>query len=726
MSRWTIPSIAVYLLIFLLSFRLLSDPDLGFHLKAGKWILENKAIPHHDISTYTVSTNEYIDLHWLFQVFVFQVYSATGYPGLSLLVTVLSLTLLCLLLLRNRMFKIPTFITCILLFFGYLIIEPRIMLRPEMLTFLYISVILIILDVYFYSRKNFLFFIPCIMLLWCNTQGLFVLGFILFLAYSISLTVKKKKLDRIFIFWMLLSIFTCLLNPYFFKGFTFPIELFTRFENENIFNQHIKEFSSIYHLKSFNTKEFLFLIFSTLTILLTIITWKRRKLHEFILLIIFLYLSFLAIRNIPLFIIIAFPVISSAWKEVHEKIRDHLKFKNGKVIRIGQYTIITLFTIITLGFTARIYTNDYYISNKSYNKTGMGIDTLQQPVMVTTFLIENNLNGRIINSLSFGGWLSWCIPQPVFIDARLEVIKEDLYHEVYDSWNGGLQRLIEKYHPDLMVYNYQVYYPWTEQLANNPEWRLIYIDGIAVVFAHQGYKTFMESPQTSSILSRLNLTQDLDVTKLRYVFNSGLLSNSGEWIDRFYKKYDYSANVLQNIGSFYYQTGDYYTAEVFLLYALQKSEGKNTSIYSALSEIYKETRNNPLLQAGKNNPEITREKIEDAVVYFNSGNKKYKEGNYMAAMADFTKSIELNPKYYKAYNNRAIIRAFALKQFTEAIHDFDTAIKLNPDYGDAYMGRGSVKFHMRDMEGACRDWQKSVATGNKQALKLIEQHCFGR
>ncbi|MGD0340769.1 MAG: hypothetical protein ABSA76_03560, partial [Bacteroidales bacterium] len=64
-SKWALPFIVVTIFITILSLRLLSDPDLGFHLKAGKWIVENGSFPSKDTFTYTVNNNDYTDLHWL-------------------------------------------------------------------------------------------------------------------------------------------------------------------------------------------------------------------------------------------------------------------------------------------------------------------------------------------------------------------------------------------------------------------------------------------------------------------------------------------------------------------------------------------------------------------------------------------------------------------------------------------------------------------------------------
>jgi len=233
-TKWIIPFILLVLLVSALSLKLLSDQDTGFHLKAGKWIIENLSFPQKDTFTYTVNNNDYIDLHWLFQITIYGIYKIFSYEGLSFFVMLLSLLLLFLLLLRNQINKIPINISCIVMLFGFLIIESRLMLRPEMLTFIYITGMLIILELFYKLQKKVLYLLPIIMLLWCNTQGLFILGIIIMGSYFISLLWKEKKINKKFLFWIIISVLACLINPYFIKGFVFPLELLTRFDNNNI------------------------------------------------------------------------------------------------------------------------------------------------------------------------------------------------------------------------------------------------------------------------------------------------------------------------------------------------------------------------------------------------------------------------------------------------------------------------------------------------------------
>jgi tetratricopeptide (TPR) repeat protein len=56
-------------------------------------------------------------------------------------------------------------------------------------------------------------------------------------------------------------------------------------------------------------------------------------------------------------------------------------------------------------------------------------------------------------------------------------------------------------------------------------------------------------------------------------------------------------------------------------------------------------------------------------------------------MDDYTKSIELNPKYAEAYINRGNILN-SEKRYDDAIRDFNKAIELRPDFPNSYFNRG--------------------------------------
>ena len=46
----------------------LTDPDFFWHLKVGQWIIDHRAIPTHDLFTYTVPDHRFVAHEWLSEV----------------------------------------------------------------------------------------------------------------------------------------------------------------------------------------------------------------------------------------------------------------------------------------------------------------------------------------------------------------------------------------------------------------------------------------------------------------------------------------------------------------------------------------------------------------------------------------------------------------------------------------------------------------------------------
>ena len=58
----------VLVLIGLFALRQVSSPDIGFHLRAGNYILSGNGWPPNDPFTYTVTDHAYLDTSWGYQV----------------------------------------------------------------------------------------------------------------------------------------------------------------------------------------------------------------------------------------------------------------------------------------------------------------------------------------------------------------------------------------------------------------------------------------------------------------------------------------------------------------------------------------------------------------------------------------------------------------------------------------------------------------------------------
>ncbi len=91
----------------------------------------------------------------------------------------------------------------------------------------------------------------------------------------------------------------------------------------------------------------------------------------------------------------------------------------------------------------------------------------------------------------------------------------------------------------------------------------------------------------------------------------------------------------------------------------------------------------------------------------NRGIEKAKNGDLDGALADFNRTIELNPRDDAAYYNRA--QAKRLKKDTvSAIADYTRAIELGSINPAAYNNRGNARAENNDQEGAIADYTRAI------------------
>ena len=116
--------------------------------------------------------------------------------------------------------------------------------------------------------------------------------------------------------------------------------------------------------------------------------------------------------------------------------------------------------------------------------------------------------------------------------------------------------------------------------------------------------------------------------------------------------------------------------------------------------------------------------------YFNDQtNENYEKGyakeqkeDYEGAIIEYSKAINENPSFAKAYNHRGYAKGM-LGDYTGELEDCSKAIDLDKNYGYAYYNRGDAKYSLNDSIGACNDYHKALDVGFKDAKKTIEDYC---
>ncbi len=97
-----------------------------------------------------------------------------------------------------------------------------------------------------------------------------------------------------------------------------------------------------------------------------------------------------------------------------------------------------------------------------------------------------------------------------------------------------------------------------------------------------------------------------------------------------------------------------------------------------------------------------------AMDFFEKGNYEYDQGKCLEAIADYSQSVEINPTYPQAFNNRAYTY-MKMEKYDLAVADLDKALALNPNYTHALRNRADVNtYRMNNKTAAVADYQKLI------------------
>jgi hypothetical protein len=187
-------------------------------------------------------------------------------------------------------------------------------------------------------------------------------------------------------------------------------------------------------------------------------------------------------RHIPLFAIVATPIVARHWLGVGVDPKGLIdrtaKTQEEKPLGSGLFVVLNWLILVVALATAVFWT----ISKISNNDTAIAA---RYPVAAVDYLQTSGLDeARGYNSYNWGGYLIWR-GVPVFVDGRADVYGDPflLYYretfEVQSTW----QEPLDEYDVDYVLMERGT--PLTAVLAASPEWTQVYEDDIAQIFVRE-------------------------------------------------------------------------------------------------------------------------------------------------------------------------------------------------------------------------------------------------
>lgn len=118
--------------------------------------------------------------------------------------------------------------------------------------------------------------------------------------------------------------------------------------------------------------------------------------------------------------------------------------------------------------------------------------------------------------------------------------------------------------------------------------------------------------------------------------------------------------------------------------------------------------------------DVIRQYPQSATAYNNRGYYHVQQKLYDAALADFSKALEIRPGFVDALNNRASLHRLQ-EQHRPAVADYNLALAIDPGHLKAITGRGNSYMALGLLDSAKLDYDRAYAIDSVMAAALSDR-----
>lgn len=455
-----------------------TNVDLGHHLLLGEIITKDLVVPNTNLLSYTYPNFEFVNTHWLSDVLFFILQNSFGFNSLILLSTIL--VFVSFVLLFKASGKRGYFASSLLLILFLQIMSDRTDVKPEVLSYIFLSLSLFILYRFRQKFTKLIFFLPVLMLLWVNTHIYFIVGSIVTLIFLLNEFIKAKTLKsskvKALFFVFVASLLMTLLNPNGIKGALYPV---TFYQN---YGYKVVENMSLFEALASRVFDITFAYFSfAIIFLLVLIAILHRKIQkmDIVIIVFFTLLGMFAVRNFPLFVIGTFVPFSLCIGFLLRKVE--VKFKNN----LDLLRIVIVVSVLLVSLPGII---------RNFSIHGVGMGTIDNADGAIEFISKNRIRGPIFNNYNIGNYLEYRLypNEKVFVDGRPEGYPKAFFEKDYYPSERDFQvfmRVVKKYGIKTVFYEHknqtQTVNPLLMGLASSKDWKMVYLNSSIVIFAKE-------------------------------------------------------------------------------------------------------------------------------------------------------------------------------------------------------------------------------------------------
>jgi len=453
----------IVFLVFVAKSSIVLDPDFGWHIRMGEYILTH-GIPAIDPFSYTMPSFPFIDHEWLTNI---GMYSLFTYTGQTILIVMCSLLATLALFIPLR-FKL-TYLSILPLTLSAITLLSFIGVRTQVITMFFVSLFVVLLnrDVW----KKYLWALPLLMVLWVNLHGGFAVGVGMVLAYVVSTVVIRRKINIKDWSVLLTTVLATFVNPY---GPRIWTEVFSQ-----ISDIHLR-FSIAEWLPAFFFSNLAFWLFFAVSVFFVVRYFRTFPKEQLALYGVLLVMAISSIRHIPLWIMVALPLTTEAFAYFAH---DAKRVTHGaKRLRMA-----FLFFCIICGIIGSVQIWFSFILAHDSS------ESVFYPKKAVMYLQAYPARGNLFSYYSWAGYVVWKLPDKKdFVDGRMPSWNNPnaprtesknafsdyfLLTETRKSFRVGA----DKYHIDTVLLPTDLYQTFKKKLVKEG-WKKVYSDKVATIY----------------------------------------------------------------------------------------------------------------------------------------------------------------------------------------------------------------------------------------------------
>ncbi len=458
----------------------LANTDVWWHLRTGLWILKQHTLPHTGLFSQH-SALPWHDFGWLYQIMLAATYKVFGLRAIVMALMALRMLFAVLTYRLARIAGSPFSIAVLLSAVAQYVI-PGLQPTPSSLSVLFFGMeLLLILQSRRSGSWRLLWWLAPLFVLWANLDVEAVTGVGLLLIFLLALAMEEGSrragmtfvdrtngllpLKRVGLIVGSSAVCT-MLNPYTFHIFAD----FARGLYSSVGFEYFAEMRAM----SFRRPQEYLLMFLVMTAFLVLGRRRWLQILEMLLLIASTVLAFRIQREAWVAVLVAVAIIGTAFPAEEPSRKSDKRWKWQMALAATLAGTVFLMAALLLPSAPALMNN----IGRSY------------PVQACDFIAKNRLPQPLFNVYSWGGFVTWYLPEyPVAIDSRVDLYGDEILDQYFQLISGKGRLDADPSFASAQTLLLERQSGMANALSKIPalssRYRMVYSDDLAVVFVKQ-------------------------------------------------------------------------------------------------------------------------------------------------------------------------------------------------------------------------------------------------